>query len=74
MMTSVATTTTTRPIASHVKSPAGRPADGLAGRRFGAFPGADVRGARPWALFAAAAFFLAGVLATMLLVMSGHQT
>jgi hypothetical protein len=60
--TSVATMTTTRPIASHVKSPAGRPLEDFTGAFAGARLAACVAG-RLDAMF----FFDAGDLATVLL-------
>ena len=62
MMTRVATMTTTSPIESHVKSPAGRPLEAFAGGRVGVRLAAWVAG-RLDATF----FFDAGDLATMLL-------
>jgi hypothetical protein len=66
MMTRAATTTTTSPTASHVKSPAGRPVDFVFGR--GKFaPGFLVPDA-------ADTFLLGGFLATTLLVLFRPQT
>ncbi len=69
-MTSVATTTTTSPMAIQVKSPAGRPAAARVGRAEGPRPAA---GRLVPDLVAAAllgvCFFDAGVFATVLLVL-----
>jgi len=70
-MTRPATTTTTRPTAIHVKSPAGRPLEDLTGGFFDAGSLAEGRLAPG---FFVTGFFDAGVLDTMLLVKSELQT